>query len=68
MPRWTAMHEDKPSAGAWKHPPRKRASGFPILFFIGAAIFAVPLGIVIGHVALTTAFVVMDVLNPGEGK
>lgn len=67
MPNWTtAMREDKPSAGAWKHPPRKRASGFPILFFIGAAILAVPLGIVIGGAATMAVLAVLDMTGSGK--
>lgn len=60
------MREDKPSAGAWKHPPRKRASGFPILFFIGAAIFAVPLGVVIGGAATMAVLAVLDMTGSGK--
>ena len=62
------MREDKPSAGAWKHPPRKRATGFPILFFLSAAFVAVPLGIVIGAFATMLTLEILDILNIGDGK
>lgn len=63
------MRDDGSSAGAWRYPPRKRPAFWRrAVSFVLVACVVTFVGVVAGHVILTTALLVTEMLNPGVEK